>query len=99
MLQQFGPAPPPLADKITPEHVSKILELEGQRLADARSDRTEERRATLHLAIAASIFVLVLVGMLIFSGNEALTERLVLSLASLVAGAIGGYGYALQKGS
>ena len=43
------------------------------------------------MAGMACVFVLLLVALLTYSGNSALTEKALLGLTSLIAGAFGGY--------
>lgn len=93
MFQQVGPPPSPLADKITSEHITAMLDLEQQRLGHVRSDRTEERKSGTTRVIVACTFVLILIGLLTVTGNSELLKDVLIGLVGLVAGAFGGYGY------
>lgn len=92
MMASFGPAPNPLAEKITVEHISQMLDLEALKLDHSRTDKSEERSAEFKVATLGSIFVLVLVGLLVFSGNAPLVQNVLSGLIGLVGGALGGYG-------
>ena len=94
----FAPAPSPLGDKLTPEHISTLLDIDRQRIGFDRASQKESR--WLHLAALTLFcgFVLVLVSILLSSGNDQLTEKVLLGIISLVAGAIGGYGLGRNLG-
>ena len=95
----FGPAPSPLGEKLTSEHISTLLDIDRQRIGFERASEKEHR--WLHLAVLVLFcgFVLLLVAILLSSGNDQLTEKVLLGIISLVAGAAGGYGLARGPGS
>jgi hypothetical protein len=94
---QFGPARHPLQDKITEGHITEILSINREGMQSFAKDREGERKHHTTLCLIACGFVLILVALFIFSGNAALTEKILISLVSLAAGAFGGYGYGSRK--
>jgi hypothetical protein len=97
MFQTFGPRPNPLANKITASHIDKLLDLELRKEDNDNTQDTEDRRARIHLTYIACVFVLALVGLLMWAGQQALIQNVLIALISLVAGAFGGYGYRASK--
>lgn len=91
MMGQF-PSPMPLADKITSEHIDKMLDIQSRQVDHVRTDRTEDRANRLWLLIIICAFTLVLVGLLIWSGNDTIVEKVLIALIALVSGGLGGYG-------
>ncbi|HKP76483.1 MAG TPA: hypothetical protein VJT67_13225 [Longimicrobiaceae bacterium] len=93
-----GPAPSPVGDKLTPEHISTILDINRQRIGLDRASEKEGRWLHLAALFLFCAFVLLLVTILLSSGNDQLTEKVLLGLVSLVAGAMGGYGIGRSQG-
>jgi len=87
-----GPGPGQIGDKLTAEHISTILDINRHRIGLARASEKEGR--WLHLAALFLFcgFVLLLVSILLSSGNDQLTEKVLLGIITVVAGAMGGYG-------
>jgi hypothetical protein len=92
MAMQWGPAPPPLADKITADHISTMLGTDRVKVDYDRADAKESRFFQLAAFFGLGIFVLVLVWMLLENGDAQLTRELIIGLSGLLAGAAGGYG-------
>ena len=92
MFSEFRPVRSPLADKLTPEHISKMLEINRDRVGNERAAEREDRyfRAVMFVVLCA--FILSLVHMLLAAGNDQLTEKILIGLVTLVAGVAGGYG-------
>ena len=92
MAMQWGPAPPPLADKITADHISTMLGTDRVKVDYDRADAREGRFFQLAAFLGLGFFVLVLVWMLLRNGDAQLTRELIIGLSGLLAGAAGGYG-------
>lgn len=87
-----------IASKVTPEHIGQSLEVvdaHDQRVADDAKDRRRDSRVKLGMILVA---VIVVIAMLIFSGNGPLLEELVKWITILGAGAFGGHGLAKRSG-
>jgi hypothetical protein len=89
---QFGPPRHPLQEKITEAHVTEILSIQREGMKHAQTNKEGERKHQTTLCVIACGFVLLLVGLLVFTGNAALTEKVVIGLVSFAGGAFGGYG-------
>lgn len=84
-----------MLQKVTSEHVDRMIENEGK-LADYHyRDRREGRRFTLLLVFVAMFFVVAVIFLL--QNNENLLERVVTLIVGLVSGAIGGFGVGRMK--
>lgn len=92
MFSSFGPAPFPLAEKLTPEHISTLLDIDRQKVNNERASENEGRRYGLIAAAMFLVFVLLMLGLLLWRGNDALTEKVIIGTVTLIAGALGGYG-------
>lgn len=71
--------------------MDKGFMIRGGVVADGHH-RRGDRRGFLQLAAGAAVFVLLLVGLLVFTQNGALIDNLLSALGGLAAGGIGGYG-------
>lgn len=91
----WGPMPNPVAAKITPEHITKLLEVHGQENEREYSDRRDSRHWAVVSALLAIValggFVLALVGL----GQTSLAGEFV-KLAIAFGGGVGG-GYGLSE--
>lgn len=96
-MQSYGPRPNPLASKITADHIDKVLDIELRKLEHDNTQGTEARRGRIHLAYVACVFVLSLVALLAWAGQQALIQNVIVALIGVVAGAFGGYGYRASK--
>ena len=94
---QFGPPRHPLQEKITPEHITEILSIQREGMQRSQVDRDGQRKHHTTLCLIACGFVLALVGLLVFSGNAQMTEKILIGAFGVVAGAFGGYGYGTRK--
>jgi Na+/proline symporter len=83
----------PLQDKVTGEHITEMLAIDREQLGRVERDRSDQRKHQTRLAVIACAFVLLLVGLLTYTGNSALTENVLSGLVGLAAGAFGGYGF------
>jgi hypothetical protein len=92
MFGQVGPPPNPLAEKITADHITTMLSIDLERVKGQREDDREHRRGVLFLCCAFLVFVLVTLGMLLWAGNDDLTEKVLIGLVTAVASGLGGYG-------
>jgi hypothetical protein len=97
-LFDFGPAPSPLGDKLTTEHISTILDINRQRISLDRASEKEGRWLHLAALVLFCGFVRLLVSILLASGNDQLTEKVLLGIIGVVAGAMGGYGIGRSQG-
>lgn len=91
--QQTSGPHPDIVSKITPEHITKTLELvdnHDQRLADnAKDDRAKTRDKYVITAVGVAVVVLAF----IFSGNADQLTDLLQVLIPLVAVGFGGFGW------
>lgn len=92
MFGQFGPAPWPLEEKLTSEHISKMLEIDRDRVGNERAAERGGRYFHAGMFVILCAFILSLVHMLLAAGNDQLTEKILIGLVTLVAGVAGGYG-------
>lgn len=92
MVGQWGPAPHPLADKISGEHITTMLDIDRERVVNQR-DNDRHARIT-HAVMFGGFcgFVLLLVALLLWAGNDDLTEKILIGLVTAVASGFGGYG-------
>lgn len=94
-----GPAPNPLLNKVTSDHVGQMLKLEEKNLDYAQADRLDAR----HWAISAGIVLLVLAAVvllvLVWGGHQALVEQLVPIVVAVAGGFGGGYGVGYARRS
>lgn len=96
--QQTAPMPHPLADKITGEHVTQALEIQQRSGDHLLQDRGEQRAHAKFIFVAASVFLLGLIALLVFTGNASQVEEIVTLLFVGAATAVGGWGYAQRSG-
>lgn len=100
---QSGPTSNPIFDKITPEHISKAMdlaeaaELHGHQWATREQDTEKTNR---FFAIAVLIIIIITVLLLInyLKDTPQILMPTLSGLIGLGAGAIGGYGYGRSKG-
>lgn len=88
--------PNPLAQKLSPEHITQMMKNE-----EANEVRKHQRY--LWTLAVRTITIFLLVALLVFCiiylrESKELLTHLITGLISLLAGAFGGYGYAMQKG-
>lgn len=93
-MQQFGPAPHPLADQITSDHIDSLIEIQSKNSDNLLEDRKGHRYHVKFVFVAACVFVLALVGLLAVTGNVEQVESLITQLVVLAGGGLGGYGIA-----
>ena len=90
--RSFGPSPNPLLQKLTPEHIHKVLDLQRKNDESEHLERTSQRRYALiyfSIIMVLIVFVLIVFGMI--KNNPTLLTG-VLS-AILGSGGGGGIGY------
>jgi hypothetical protein len=89
---QWGPPQHPLAEKITAEHITTMLEIDRERVKNQREDERDHRKGFIFLFCAFFVFVLITLFMLLWSGNDELTEKVLIGVVTSVASGLGGYG-------
>lgn len=93
MWQQGGGGiNPDLVKNIRPEHIDKALDHADGAHKRLGEDRKDSRRIKLYALVAVCVVVLILVGMLLFSGNAAILDENLDVVLGFAAGALGGYG-------
>lgn len=92
MVGQWGPAPHPLAEKISPEHITTMLDIDRERVISQRDGDRHARTTHAFMFGGFCLFVLALVALLLWAGNDDLTEKILIGLVSAVASGFGGYG-------
>jgi hypothetical protein len=88
-----GPAPHPLANKVTPEHVGQMLQLQGRGMELEANDRNNGRWFLFALAI---LVVALIVFLALANKDEILDDVIRLGIA-FVGGFSGGYGVAIAR--
>lgn len=99
MVSQFGPAPSPIAEKITPEHISAMLEIDRARIGNEHLSEKDQRRFLIIVFGMLGFFVLAMLYVLLATGNDQLTEKVLTGFFSLIAGFLGGFGVGRAKKS
>lgn len=93
-MQQFGPAAHPLADEITSDHISSLIEIQAENSERLYQDRKGGRYHAKFIFVAAGLLLLALIGILAWVGSIDQVESIVTRLLIIAAGALGGWGYA-----
>lgn len=99
MVAGYGPTPSPIARKITPDHIDKVLENQEKFLDVSLKDRRGMRKFWGYICTMSAAAVLALCAMLVFTGHVEVVQSLLLFLAGLFAGGLGGYGFGRRHGS
>lgn len=82
--------------KLTPETLDKMIENEGKEAEMEYRDRNGARWATLIMILIGALFLLGMI-YLLKEDTEVLKE-IVVPFVTLIAGALGGYGFGYSKG-
>lgn len=82
-------------NKITGDHITEYLQGARQEMENSYKEHTQNRIFTFVTLIMSMIFFIVIIIML--KDIPDFMEKIIYSLVSLVAGAIGGYGYGKSK--
>ena len=86
---------PSLADKFTPEHIDKALDIQKEGMQIEHKDNNTNRLFMLAvILVIAAIIVTILV---LFRDKPEMAEKILYAAGGLIAGAIGGYGYGKSK--
>jgi hypothetical protein len=94
MLSVVGPMPHPIASKMTPTHITKVLDLQEKEMGYAFSDRRDSRlQSTIIFLAVLSLGVLVILA-LALTNHESTLEQLV----PIGAGLAGGFGSGFAVG-
>lgn len=88
MLQFSGPAPNPLIDKITSEHLTKIIDGSEKQSERVAVDRRESRGHTRFLVVAGMVTFLIASGIFLWGGQPQLLTTLV-QFGIVFAGGLG----------
>ena len=94
---QHGPAPNPVAKHITPDHIDRAFDITEKGMDSMERDRNESRSYWKFMAVLIVAASLVLVGLLVFSGNAALVSEILPVFGALVVGFVGGFGYGKSR--
>ena len=89
--RSFGVMEPqnPLTEKITSEHIGKIIDNDEKQSVREDADKKDERKYNIWLIIIVLTFSLILTYFLIHSNHTELIEKILI----LVMGFVGGFGY------
>ncbi len=87
-----------IASKVTSEHVSQSLEMVDAHDRRILEDRKDQRSHSFRQSLVVTIAVVGSVAILVFSGNAALVRDILQWAIPLVAGAVGGFGWAKRRG-
>ena len=94
---QRGPAPNPIAKHITPDHIDRAFDITEKGMDAMERDRTESRSYWKFMAVLIVAASLVLVGLLVFSGNAGLVSEILPVFGALIVGFVGGFGYGKSR--
>lgn len=94
---QRGPAPNPIAKHITADHVDRAFDITEKGMDAMERDRNESRSYGKFMAVLVAAASLLLVGLLVFSGNAALVAEILPVFGGLVVGFAGGFGYGKSR--
>lgn len=86
----MGPSANPLSQKVTPQHIDKMLENDSQKQRDDHAHRTHRLIASAGVFVLAILFILALANM--FRDKEALISHLLTAAFALLTGLLGGFG-------
>ncbi|WP_420637325.1 hypothetical protein [Candidatus Palauibacter sp.] len=92
-----GPAPNPIAKHITADHIDRAFDITEKGMDAMERDRNESRNYWKFMAVLIVAASLVLVGLLVFSGNAALVSEILPVFGALVVGFVGGFGYGKSR--
>jgi len=93
MAQTHGPLHNPIIDKLTPEHITKVIDGVDTARGQHFVDRKEGRRHDLHTLMVVLIFVLALCGIFLFAKQPEYLDKVI----AAVLGFAGGYGFGRTK--
>lgn len=96
-LQQFGPAPHPLADVINSDHIESMIEVQSKHTDNVLEDRKDHRYHAKFIYVATGVFILALIGVLAWTGNSAQVQPIIRALVLVGAAAFGGWGFAQRQ--
>lgn len=97
--QSIQPAQPDISDKLTPEHISKSLDLVDAHDARVLKDRRDSRRFSFYAMAIAVFAIIAVIAMFVFTGNAALIEVVIDRLVFVGVGGLGGAGLAILRSS
>ncbi len=84
-----------VSKKITSDHITKYIDASEKEMELSYKDKEKTRKFNIIVIIGCFVFFTLLIFMLKSSPN--ILERIVTSVVSLIAGALGGYGYGTSK--
>ena len=82
-------------NKITGEHITEYLQGARQEMENTFDERKQNRIFTFLTLIFAMIFFIIII--LLLKDKPDFMEKIIYSFVSLVAGAIGGYGFGKSR--
>ena len=94
----MGPMIHPLADKITPEHITSMIGNSHEESAMESSDSRHARTSYLLFAVGIISLLGILVVILVLLEESPLVQGLLCLLGGLAAGGFGGYGIGRVQG-
>ena len=86
----MGPAVNPIAQKITPQHIDKLLDADNQKQKDSHSHRTHKLLALGAAFVLTLAFVLILAYW--FREKDGIVTHLLTATFALLTGLAGGFG-------
>jgi hypothetical protein len=89
---QFGPAPNPLVEKMTEEHITKVID-------NSEADNKRSDYRIKFLAVILTIGFIAICGMFLYAGQSALLKEILTLFITFAGGFAGGYGFKAYKGS
>lgn len=99
VMMGMGPMVHPLADKITSEHITSMIDHSREESALESSDSRHARTSYLLFAVGVVLLVGILVVVLVLLNESALVQTILCLLGGLAAGGVGGYGFGKSQGS
>ena len=94
---QRGPAQNPIAKHITPDHIDRAFDITEKGMDAMERDRNESRSYGKFMAALIAAASLILVGLLVLSGNAALVGEILPVFGGMVVGFVGGLGYGKSR--
>ncbi len=85
-FQGMMPLPNPIASKITPEHITKVLTNADEEDKRDRQERKDERGHNYKIMVTALIFVLLVGGLLIYSKQFEILKYFVTAVFTFAGG-------------
>lgn len=85
-----------ISKKITSDHISQYLNDSRVAMQESFKEHHEDKIFKWVIILSALVFMIVII--ILLKNQPSVMEKVIFSVVSLVAGALGGYGYGYKKG-